>query len=240
MTTRPDHLRPTLFQLVTKKYFNQLKWVLFLICAIPFMRLLWAYQQQQLGINPLAYLTHQTGIWAIIFLIITLSITPLKRTFNQLLTQIQYRYGKRLSDWNWIIRLRRMFGLYSFFYACLHLLVYLWFDQDFELDYIIEDIQDRPFILAGITAFIIYFLLAATSFNYMIRLLKKNWRRLHMLIYPLSLIVLLHFWWLGKPGVYNALPYTIIIALLLLYRVFVFTGIFQTRKGDDGMLVDER
>jgi len=230
----------SLFQLITRRYFLQLKWVIFLLSALPFVQLYWQYYQQDLGINPLEYLTETTGKWAVIFLIITLTVTPFKRFSNSMLNRYHLAFGKRLSDWNFIIKLRRQFGLYSFFYALLHLLIYVWLDQNFEFEFIVEDIEARPFILVGIISFLIYILLTATSNKYMIRRLKRNWQRLHRLMYPLGILVLLHIWWQGKEGIYNMLPYSIVLITLLLYRVLVFIGFLKLKHGDTGMMVDER
>lgn len=230
----------SLFKTITRNHFNKLKWSIFCLSALPFLYLCWKYYTDDLGINPLAYLTRETGEWAVIFLIITLIVTPFRRFSNDMLTKYQMAYGKRLSDWNFIIRLRRMFGLYSAFYVTLHLLVYLWFDQNFEFDYILIDIRERPFILAGMAGFIIYVLLTITSNSFMIKTLKKNWLRLHKLMYPLAILTMLHIWWQGKEGIYNMLEYSVIITFLLLYRVLISVGIIHVRKGDTGMMVDER
>jgi sulfoxide reductase heme-binding subunit YedZ len=223
-----------------KERYRQVWWAIFLVSAIPALRLLQCYLTDDLGINPLETLLHTTGRWALIFLVISLAITPLRRGFARLARHLHARYGKRLSDWNWIIRLRRMLGLYSFFYALLHGLVYLFFDLALDWGWAIQDIREKPFILAGLASLLLLTLLAITSTDGMIRRLGRNWRRIHRLVYVVALLSLLHFWWLSKVGVYKPLPYTLIIAFLLGYRVLARYGMLIRRPSDDGMEVPER
>ncbi|MBF0265131.1 MAG: ferric reductase-like transmembrane domain-containing protein [Gammaproteobacteria bacterium] len=229
-----------LFKLVTRDYFKYVKYLFIFLSLVPFLILSWQFYTEQLGINPLAYLTKVTGHLVIIFLILTLLITPLKRISSYLMTKYQLKYGKRLADWNWIIKLRRIFGLYSFYYACLHLAVYVWFDQGLEWEYIYEDILERPFIMVGVISFLILLIMAITSFKVLIKKLKKKWRKIHMSIYPLSILCLIHYWWLSKTIESELILYSILTFLLLLYRILVWTHIVRIRKDDTGMEVSTR
>ena len=150
------------------KYFSQLKAALFLASLIPFIRLAWFGYSSQLGANPIEFITRSLGTWTLAFLLITLSITPLRN----------------LSGWSWLIKLRRMAGLFAFFYALLHFITYIWLDQFFDLHDIYKDVIKRPFITIGFAAFIMLIPLALTSTNAMIkRLGGKRWLLLHRLVY---------------------------------------------------------
>jgi sulfoxide reductase heme-binding subunit YedZ len=223
-----------------KEHYRQAWWLIFLISTLPGLLLLRRYLSDDLGINPLETLLHTTGRWALIFLIISLTITPLRRGFTRLSRHLHARYGKRLSDWNWIIRLRRMLGLYSFFYGLMHGLVYLFFDLALDWSWAIQDIREKPYILVGLATLLLLSLLAATSTDRMIRRLGRNWRRIHRLVYAIAILALLHFWWLSKVGVYDPLPYSIIIAALLAYRFLARYGVLIKPAHDDGMEVPER
>ncbi len=223
-----------------KEHYRQVWWLIFALSAIPGMLLLQRYLTDDLGINPLETLLHTTGRWALTFLILSLTITPLRRGVASLSRHLHARYGKRLSDWNWIIRLRRMLGLYSFFYGFLHGLVYLFFDLALDWSWAIQDLREKPFILAGLAALLLLSLLAATSTDGMIRRLGKSWRRIHRLVYAIAVLALLHFWWLSKVGVYEPLPYSIIIVALLGYRFLAHHGLVIRQARDDGMEVSER
>ena len=179
-----------------------LKPVVFFFCLLPCLLLIWQAYNDSLGANPIDEITDRTGEWILRFLLLTLLMTPLKR----------------LLGWTWPIRIRRMLGLYAFFYACLHLLTYLWLDQFFEWKEIWLDIVDRPFIMAGMTAFILLVPLAVTSDKLMIKRLGKNWKRLHRLAYVIPVLGTLHFWWLVKADVREPLVYGALLTILLLQR----------------------
>lgn len=157
-----------------------------------------------LGANPVEEMTHRTGEWALRFLLITLAVTPLRK----------------LTGAHWLIKLRRMFGLYVFFYACLHFITYIWLDQFFDWAEILIDIPKRPFITVGFAAFILLIPLALTSTNKMMRRLKKNWQRLHQLIYVISMLGVLHFLWVVKADTFEPLIYFVILMMLLSYRAY--------------------
>ena len=145
-----------------------LKFVVFVLAALPFFRFVFAVYRDDLGANPLEFITRNTGDWTLYFLCVTLSLTPLRK----------------LIQWHWLIRLRRMLGLYSFFYASLHFLTFLWFDHFFDLGDMWRDLVKRPFITVGFIAFVLLLPLAITSNNAMIRRLGgKQWQLLHRLVY---------------------------------------------------------
>lgn len=154
----------------------RLKPLLFVICLLPLMFLVYGAINNTLGVNPVEAMTRKTGDWTFYFLLITLSVTPLRN----------------YPGLNGLIHYRRMLGLYVFFYACLHLLTYIWFDQFFDLAEILKDIFKRPFITLGMICWLLLLPLALTSNQAMIRRLKKNWAKLHKLVYPIAILGLLH------------------------------------------------
>lgn len=181
------------------------KILLFLACLMPLARLLWLGFHDGLGANPIEFITRSTGTWTLTFLLITLAITPLRR----------------LSGWQWPIRLRRMLGLFAFFYACLHFTTYLWLDQFFDLSAIYQDIFKRPFITVGFSSFLLLIPLAATSTQAMLRRLGgRNWQRLHRLVYLVAIGGVAHYWWLVKKDVTQPAIYAAVLALLLGYRLW--------------------
>src|ERR1700735_1908234 len=183
------------------------KAVVFALCLIPVLMLLWDFHKDALGPNPVENITHTTGNWTIHFLLITLTITPLRKLFPA----------------PSLIRLRRMLGLFAFFYGCLHLATYLWLDQSFDLAGIGKDIYKRPYITAGFTAWVLMVPLALTSTAWSIRKLGgKRWQLLHRLIYVSALAGVIHFYWLVKSDVRRPLLYGAILAILMLYRLFLW------------------
>lgn len=181
-----------------------IKPILFTVCLVPFIALVIGAVNNTLGTNPVETMTHETGEWTLRFLLLTLMITPLRR----------------LSGKSWLIKLRRMLGLYAFFYACLHFITYIWFDQYFDWMEIVRDIPKRPFITVGFTAFVLLIPLAVTSNNKMMRRLKKNWVKLHRLVYVIAVLGVLHFLWLVKADTLEPLIYASILLLLLGYRAY--------------------
>lgn len=176
----------------------------FVASLVPFGVLLWWMFTQNLGANPVEYLTHRTGDWTLRFLLLTLAMTPLRR----------------MSGWRWPIRIRRMLGLFAFFYACLHLLVYLLLDLRLDLTVVAEDILKRPYITVGFTAFVALIPLAVTSTNRMMRRLGRRWQQLHRLIYVIAPLGVLHFIWLVKADLREPLLYAAILAVLLGVRIW--------------------
>jgi len=186
--------------------FPLLKALIFLVCLIPLARLGWYGYTDQLGANPIEFITRSTGTWTLIFLLITMSVTPLRK----------------LSGWPALIKLRRMLGLFAFFYASLHSTTYIWLDQFFDLQSIYKDVLKRPFITIGFTAFMMLIPLALTSTNAMIkRLGGKRWRQLHQLVYFIAICGVVHYWWLVKKDITQPAIYAGVLAVLLGYRLMV-------------------
>lgn len=188
------------------KQLSAIKVALFLASLLPFANMAWLTVQGALT-EPLEYITHQTGDWALYFLCITLAVTPLRR----------------FTGWNWVIRLRRMLGLFCFFYALLHFTTFLWFDHFFDWGAMWKDVLKRPFITVGFIAFLMLVPLAATSTNGMVkRLGGKRWRWLHRLIYVIAPLAILHFWWMkaGKNDFAEPILFGTIVAVLLGLRVW--------------------
>ena len=183
-----------------------LKVGIFLLALMPFFKLILAAYLDDLGANPIEKITHATGFWTLSFLLITLTATPLRL----------------ITHWSWPIRLRRMLGLFAFFYACLHFLTYLILDQFFDISAIIEDISKRPYITLGFTAFVLLAPLAITSNDKITRKIGgKNWRRIHLLIYPIAIVGIIHFAWLVKKDLSTPLIFAGLLSTLLLMRLFL-------------------
>lgn len=181
-----------------------IKAVLFVVCLVPLARLLWLGFNGQLGANPVEFITRSTGTWALVGLMLTLTVTPLRR----------------LSGWNQLLRYRRMLGLFSFFYAALHFITYLWLDQFFDIQSILKDIVKRPFITLGFASFLLLIPLAVTSTNKMIkRLGAKRWQKLHRLVYAIALGGVVHYWWLVKKDITVPLIFALVLTVLLGYRI---------------------
>jgi len=180
-----------------------LKPVLFLACLLPLARLGWKAFNSGLGANPIQVITFSTGTWTLVFLLVTLSITPVRKLTGQY----------------WLIQYRRMVGLFAFFYGCLHFTTYIWLDQFFDLHSVYKDIYKRPFITVGFTAFVLMIPLAATSTKWAIRKLGKRWQTLHRLIYISAIAGVVHFLWAVKLDKRKPEIYASILALLLLYRL---------------------
>lgn len=184
-----------------------IKVVVFLVCLIPFGRLLFFAGTGGLGANPIEFITRATGYWTLFLLCMTLLVTPL-RTWTKM---------------PWLLKLRRMLGLFAFFYVALHFTTYLWFDQNFDLASIGRDILKRPFILVGFMAFVLLIPLAATSFNKAVKWLGgKRWQLLHRLVYPIALLGLLHFYWMRSGKQLYAQPnvFAAVLAILLGWRIW--------------------
>lgn len=156
-----------------------------------------------LGPDPTATLSHGTGFAALRILIISLAITPLRR--------LSRRMG-------WLIRFRRMLGLYAFFYACVHLLVYLRLYANFDWPTLVDDLSRRRYIIAGFSAWVLLLPLALTSTKWSIRMLGKRWQLLHRLVYVAAILGVIHYWWIVKAGVLDPLKITIVLAVILLVR----------------------
>jgi sulfoxide reductase heme-binding subunit YedZ len=194
-----------------------LKVVVFVVCLGPLANLGWKACQQNLGANPIEVITHATGDWTLRFLLITLSVTPLRKLTKQ----------------PWLIRFRRMFGLFAFFYVSLHFLTYIWLDKFFDLDEIFADVVKRKFITVGFAAFVLLIPLAITSTAGWIRRLGgKRWQALHRLIYVSAIAGVIHYLWLVKADRTKPLEYGFVLFVLLGYRVAAwFSAKFGQKNG---------
>jgi sulfoxide reductase heme-binding subunit YedZ len=188
---------------------TQIRWLkigLFVLGLLPFVRLVVAVFVDQLGANPVEFITRNTGDWTLYLLCLTLAMTPLRK----------------LTGWNWLIKLRRMAGLFAFFYITLHFITFLWFDHAFDVVAMFKDVVKRPFITVGFAAFILLIPLAVTSTNAMVkRLGGKRWQWLHRLIYVIVPLGVLHFWWMkaAKNNLFQPLLFAILVLMLLGMRI---------------------
>ncbi len=180
------------------------KVLVFLLCLAPLFRLAWRVWNQDVTANPTEFIQHFTGDWAIRLIVATLAVTPLRK----------------LLGVPGLIRFRRMVGLFAFFYACLHVLTYLWLDKLFDFPAMLKDVGKRPFITAGFAAFVCLVPLAVSSTAGWIRRLGgKRWRRLHSLVYVTAIAAVVHYYWLDKSDIRQPMLYGTLVALLLAWRV---------------------
>lgn len=189
------------------------RWVakplVFLACLLPASLIIWDGFAEMLGANPVEALLHRTGDWSLRLLLVTLAVTPLRI----------------LTGWRWPLRLRRMLGLFAYFYVVCHFTVYLWLDRQLSWGEIVTDVVERPYITVGFAAFLILSALAATSPKAMVRRLGKRWKSLHRWVYAAGLLGVLHYWWWVKADVLDPLIYAFIFALLLAFRLKRLRGI---------------
>jgi sulfoxide reductase heme-binding subunit YedZ len=192
------------------------KTVLWGLCLTPAGLLVWRAFTGGLTANPIEFITLQTGFWTLVLLMVTLSVTPLRR----------------VTGWNRIIQLRRPLGLFAFFYATLHFLTYVALDLFFDFSAVGADIVKRPYITVGFTAFVLLIPLAATSTKGSVRRLGRNWLRLHRLLYVSAGLAVLHFYWKksAKSDVSEPLLFAAILAVLLMFRVIL--GVRKRRRGN--------
>ena len=182
-----------------------IKVIVFLLCLIPAANLAMGWQNDALGADPIETISRSSGQWTLRFLLISLAVTPLRR----------------YTGLHWLIRLRRMLGLFVFAYASGHLLSYVWLDQSFDWRSIARDILDRPFITVGFSAFVLLIPLAATSNSFALRRLGgRRWQALHRSSYGIAVLGVVHFWWLVEAGVFTPLIYALVLAALLGLRAW--------------------
>ena len=182
------------------------KLLLFINALVPLALLFWDLYHKQVGANPLEFVTRTTGMLTLLFLVITIAVTPVRK----------------VTGLNWLVKFRRMLGLYAFFYGLLHLITYVWFDRFFNIRSMVGDIVQRPFIAVGMTAFFLMLPLAITSTNKMVkRVGAKRWATLHRLVYLAGVGGVLHFWMLVKSDTRLPLTFAFILLLLLAYRLFI-------------------
>jgi methionine sulfoxide reductase heme-binding subunit len=199
---------------MTNRRIIALKVAVWLACLMPLGLLVWKGLTDNLGANPIEVITRSTGLWTLTYLMITLAITPLRRLTGQA----------------WLIRFRRLVGLFAFFYGCLHLTTYVWLDQFFDVHSMVKDVAKRPFITAGFSAWLLMLPLALTSTAWSIRKLGgKKWQWLHRLIYLSATAGAIHFYWLVKKDVTVPVRYLVVLAVLLGARVGLWA--WQRRRG---------
>lgn len=179
-----------------------IKPLLFVICLLPLVRAVWIVASGA-AVNPIEFILRSTGTWTLVWLLVTLSITPLRQ----------------ITGINSLIRYRRMLGLFSFFYVVLHFSIWAGLEHFGDVMEMLKDIYKRPFITVGFSAFLMLLALAITSTNGWMRRLKRNWTRLHRLIYPAAILAVLHYWWLVKLDITQPAIYAVVLALLLSWRI---------------------
>jgi sulfoxide reductase heme-binding subunit YedZ len=182
-----------------------IKFFILVLGLLPLVRLVVLGFQDDLTANPIEFITRSTGTWALVFLCLTLAITPLRR----------------YTGWNQLIQYRRMLGLFVFFYALLHFSIWFWLDHNLSLSEMWQDVLKRPFIALGFTAFLCLWPLALTSNQWALRKLKRRWGQLHRLVYLVAILVILHYFWhkSGKNDFQEVGIYAVIISSLLLLRL---------------------
>lgn len=193
---------------LSERAIGAVKVLVFLLALVPLARLLLGVfvYPEWLGPNPAEFITRATGDWALRLLLMALAVTPLRR----------------LAGWTWIARLRRMLGLYAFFYVVIHFASYVSFDHVFDVGAIFADVVKRPFITVGFVSLLLLLPLAATSTNGMVRRLgARRWNALHRLVYLIGPLAVLHFWWMVKRDLTEPVIYALLLAFLLGYRLVV-------------------
>jgi len=193
--------------MLSPKQLRVMKIAVWLVALVPFLRIVFLGATDQFGANPLEFVTRSTGTWTLVLLCCTLAITPLRR----------------ITGMNWLIRIRRMLGLYTFFYGTIHFLIWLLVDRGLDPASMLKDIVKRPFITVGFAAFVLMIPLAATSTNAMVkRLGGKRWQWLHRLVYVTGVLGILHYWWhkSGKHDFAEVSIYAAVMAVLLGLRVW--------------------
>lgn len=176
----------------------------FVMALLPLARLVWLGLTDGLGANPVEFVIRSLGTWTLVCLLVTLSVTPIRLIFGI----------------NWLVQLRRMMGLFTFFYVCLHLLAYAGLDQWFDWQAIVHDIAKHPYVLVGFSAFVLMIPLAVTSNQAMIRRLRQRWKMLHRLVYLIAILGVTHYWWLVKKDVSEPFIYAVVLFILLAVRVY--------------------
>ena len=181
-----------------------IKSLVFLFSLLPLIRLIWLGFEGDLGANPIEFITRSTGTWALVFLCFTMTMTPLKL----------------ITGWSVWIKLRRMLGLFVFFYAVLHFSIWLWLDQNLDFAAMLQDVFKRPFITMGFLSFVLLIPLAMTSNHFSQKKLGRKWSKLHRLVYVIACSVILHYWWhkAGKNDLSTVSIYAAIVLALLVTR----------------------
>lgn len=182
------------------------KCLIWVFAFMPILRLIWLGVNEDLSANPVEFVERSTGTWALVFLLLSLSMTPIRLLTKQV----------------WQIQLRRLLGLWMFFYACLHITTYIWLDYGFVWADIAKDIIKHPYVIVGFTAYLLTIPLALTSNSAMIKRLKTKWKALHQSVYLIGILAILHFWWLVKKDVTEPFYYAAVLILLLGIRAYFY------------------
>jgi methionine sulfoxide reductase heme-binding subunit len=190
--------------------------IVFLLALLPLGRLIWLGSAGDLGANPIEFITRSMGTWTLVFLCLSLAMTP----------------ARMLTGWTGFIHLRRMLGLFCFFYATVHFLIWLWLDHDFTFGAMWQDVLERPYITFGFIAFVCLVPLAITSNRWAQQLLGRRWRQLHLLVYAIAILAILHYWWhkAGKSDYETVSIYLAVVVVLLLFRLPFVKQYFQRKK----------
>ena len=193
-----------------------LKSAIFLLALLPLGRLIWLGSVQDLGANPIEFITRSMGTWTLVFLCLSLAMTP----------------ARMLTGWTGFIHLRRMLGLFCFFYATVHFLIWLWLDHNFSLVAMWQDVLERPYITFGFLAFVLLIPLALSSNRWAQRKLGRRWGHLHRLVYAIAVLAILHYWWhkAGKSDYETVSIYLGVIVVLLLLRLPFIRQFVQIKK----------
>lgn len=197
-------------------------WTVLVLLSLPALTL---YRDAALGLlgpNPLETLERDTGRWALVCLALSLAIAPLRHLLVRLSVAAGLRAGRRLEDWNPLVRMRRMTGLCAFAYAVLHVGLYLDLDANWDAAEVLRAFREKPYVVAGAVAFLALVPLALTSNHASMRALGRRWKVLHRLVYVAAMAACLHFVWMTKPGVLTPYPYVTVVGLLLVHRLVVF------------------
>jgi sulfoxide reductase heme-binding subunit YedZ len=197
------HIKQLLRRVPNKKQISWIKFTLFVLCLIPLARLVWLGINDDLTANPIEFIQRSTGFWALFTLLLTLSLSPIRL----------------LLGTAWQLQFRRMLGLMMFFYASLHLTIYLWLDYGFDWSDIVKDIIKHPYVLVGALAYLLTVPLAVTSNQYMMQKLREHWKQLHLTVYLIAILGVVHFWWLVKKDIREPLFYALVFGLLLGVRL---------------------
>jgi methionine sulfoxide reductase heme-binding subunit len=189
---------------MSKKNIIAIKAIVWLLAFIPLIRMIWYGFTNQLGANPVEFIEHSTGTWALVFLLVSLAMTPIRLLTGQV----------------WQIQLRRLLGLWMFFYACLHIVTYVWLDFGFLFDEMINDVFEHPRILVGFAAFVLTIPLAVTSNSFMMKKLKSKWKTLHKTVYLIAVLAVLHYVLLVKKDLTEPIYYAVALTILLGIRIY--------------------
>lgn len=204
MNIKDMNIKQILRRVPNKRQISWIKRILFTLCLIPLARLIWLGIQDDLSANPIEFIERSTGFWALFILLLTLSLSPIRMLWGTA----------------WQLQFRRMLGLMMFFYASLHIFIYLWLDYGFNWPDIYRDIIKHPYVLVGAAAYLLTVPLAITSNQYMMQKLREHWKQLHLSVYLISILGVVHFWWLVKKDIREPLLYALILAFLLGLRLF--------------------